>query len=285
MIVNRMTEAADERLFERIEAFYDAVPRLRARAEAFGHFVLFVPNGPSHPYYARPVLGGTAPALPEDIAAVRARQRELGLPQAFEWTSEVTPWLLSAIEAAGLAVLHAPLMVLDPRRLPDPCELAAEAVRLLDPASARFSEDLTMRRAVAAVGFRSPGTRAGSAGAAERDLALQPPSPASLELEAQAIVRLHAAHAVLESANGALASGSYQRTAGVCEIVGVATLPNARRRGLGAAVTAALARHAIATGAELVFLSAGSDEIARVYSRIGFRRIGTACIAEPAASA
>ncbi|MEO8182955.1 MAG: GNAT family N-acetyltransferase [Deltaproteobacteria bacterium] len=276
-----MTEG-DERLFERIEAFYDAVPRLRARAEAFGRFVLFVSNGPSHPYYARPVLGGTAPASPEDIAAVRARQRELGLPQAFEWTSELTPWLLPSMEAAGLSVLHAPLLVLDPRRLPDPDELAAEPVRLLDPASARFSEDLSMRRAVAAVSFRSPGTQAGKAGAAERDLALQPPSPASLELETQAIVRLQAAHAVLESANGVLASGSYQRTAGVCEIVGVATLPNARRRGLGAAVTAALSRHAITTGAELVFLSAGSEEIARVYARVGFRRIGTACIAEPA---
>ncbi|MGH3715384.1 MAG: GNAT family N-acetyltransferase, partial [Micromonosporaceae bacterium] len=60
-----------------------------------------------------------------------------------------------------------------------------------------------------------------------------------------------------------------------------ATLPVVRRRGLGAAVTAALARHALAHGVDLVYLSAGSDDIARVYQRIGFRRIGTACIAEP----
>jgi hypothetical protein len=33
-------------------------------------------------------------------------------------------------------------------------------------------------------------------------------------------------------------------------------------------------------GVETIFLSAGSEEIARVYARLGFRRVGTACIAE-----
>jgi predicted GNAT family acetyltransferase len=63
----------------------------------------------------------------------------------------------------------------------------------------------------------------------------------------------------------------------------VATLPVARGRGLGAAVTATLAQALRQAGTDLVFLSAGSEEIARVYVRVGFRRIGTACIAEPAA--
>ena len=73
------------------------------------------------------------------------------------------------------------------------------------------------------------------------------------------------------------------RVGDVAEIAGVATLPVARRRGLGAAVTAAMARSLRAAGTDLVFLSAGSEEIARVYLRVGFRRVGTACIAEPAA--
>ncbi|HKE50438.1 MAG TPA: GNAT family N-acetyltransferase, partial [Actinomycetes bacterium] len=30
-----------------------------------------------------------------------------------------------------------------------------------------------------------------------------------------------------------------------------------------------------------VFLSAGSDDVARIYERVGFQRIATACIAEP----
>ena len=35
-------------------------------------------------------------------------------------------------------------------------------------------------------------------------------------------------------------------------------------------------------GVELCFLSTGSTEIARVYAGVGFARIGTSCIAEPA---
>jgi hypothetical protein len=46
-------------------------------------------------------------------------------------------------------------------------------------------------------------------------------------------------------------------------------------------VTAALARHALDTGVDLVFLSAGSEDIARVYARVGFQRVGTACVATP----
>lgn len=39
-----------------------------------------------------------------DIARVRARQRELGVPEAFEWLAEVAPGLRARIEAAGLPV-------------------------------------------------------------------------------------------------------------------------------------------------------------------------------------
>ena len=65
------------------------------------------------------------------------------------------------------------------------------------------------------------------------------------------------------------------------EIVGVATLPAARRRGLGAAVTALLAADALGQGCDLVLLSAGDDAVARVYQRIGFVRVGRAGAAEP----
>jgi ribosomal protein S18 acetylase RimI-like enzyme len=93
----------------------------------------------------------------------------------------------------------------------------------------------------------------------------------------------HRAQAVAStSAQGILATGALQVAEGAAEVVGVATLPTARRRGLGGAVTAALARHALDTGAELVFLSAASVDVARVYARIGFRHVGTACIAERA---
>jgi hypothetical protein len=33
-------------------------------------------------------------------------------------------------------------------------------------------------------------------------------------------------------------------------------------------------------GVDTVFLSASSDDVARVYAKVGFRRVGTACTAE-----
>jgi predicted GNAT family acetyltransferase len=75
--------------------------------------------------------------------------------------------------------------------------------------------------------------------------------------------------------------GSFHPLDDVAEIVGVGTLPSYRRRGLGAAVTALLVEEAVRR-VSTVFLSAGDDAVARIYARLGFRALATACIAEPA---
>src|SRR5512142_2843345 len=96
---------------ERIDAFCDAVPRRRARAEEHGPLVLFVPTGPGFPYYARPRRGGTGTVTAEDIRAVRARQRELLIPESFEWIDEAAPGMTAAAPGGGLEVRVHPLMV------------------------------------------------------------------------------------------------------------------------------------------------------------------------------
>ena len=96
--------------------------------------------------------------------------------------------------------------------------------------------------------------------------------------------RLRSGQSVLAAAfgpDGPLAAGSCQPLGGVAEITGVGVLPNARRTGLGGAVTAALAGEALRRGVQTVFLAASDEDVARVYARLGFRRIGTAMIAEP----
>ncbi|MDM4719927.1 GNAT family N-acetyltransferase [Micromonospora sp. WMMA1363] len=269
--------------FARLERFYDAVPRDAARPEQHGALVLFVRDGTGWPFYARPRLDTTTSPALADVAAVRERQRELGLPEAFEWVHETTPELLAVARSAGLSVLEAPLMVLDPAALPEAATLSSVPVRLLDPTDEDFAAAVAARRAVAAVGFSAAGTDRGPAGPAERDAALTGLDVAALDEEATRVADGRRLSALAGTpGDGALASGMAMRVGDVAEIAGVATLPAARRRGLGAAVTAALAHALLAAGTGLVFLSAGSEEIARVYLRVGFRRIGTACIAEPA---
>ncbi|KAB1114713.1 GNAT family N-acetyltransferase [Micromonospora aurantiaca (nom. illeg.)] len=271
-------------VLDRLERFYDAVPRDGARTEDYGALVLFVRDGDGWPFYARPRLDATEHPTLADVTAVRARQRELGLPEAFEWVHEHQPDLLAVARSAGLSVLEAPLMLLEPERLPDPGTFSDVPVRVLDPGDPGFAADIALRRAVAAVGFANGGTARGDAGPAERDAALAQLDVAALEEEATRVADGRRISVLAETLDeGALASGMAMRVDDVAEIAGVATLPSARQRGLGAAVTATLARELRAAGTDLIFLSAGSEDIARVYLRVGFRRIGTACIAEPAA--
>lgn len=272
--------ASDAELLGRIDECYDAIARGQARTERYGPLELFVREGPGWPLYARPTPGARTAAA-HDIATVRTRQRELGTPEAFEWVHDLVPDLLPAAETSGLRVLRAPLLVLDAARADPAGPPAGVSVRLLDPAAESFPEELAVSRAVAAVGFGNPGTGAGQAGPVERDAAISPPSEDDLRREAERTSDGTVTTAVAESSDGILASGVLLRAGDAAEIAGVATLPVARRHGLGAAVTLALARHALGHGVALVFLSAGSDQIARVYRRVGFRRVGTACIAQP----
>jgi ribosomal protein S18 acetylase RimI-like enzyme len=213
-----------------------------------------------------------------DIAAARERQRELGVPQAFEWIHDLVPDLLGVARRSGLKVLEAPLMVLGDGRWRAPEPPTGITVRLLEPGDPA----LAASTAVARVGFAYAGTAPGDAGTVERDAVAAERPAAESEQASERIRSGRVQTAVAEDAGGPLASGSHLPVEGVSEIVGVATLPSARRRGLAALVTSALVEDARRRGVELVFLSAGSEEIARVYGRLGFERVGTACIAEPA---
>jgi ribosomal protein S18 acetylase RimI-like enzyme len=265
----------------RLECSYDAIPReAGARVERVGPFELFVREGAGWPFYARPHLGAENVSLTE-VQTVRARQRELGAPEAIEWVHDVTPSLLLAARSSGLSVLMAPLMVLNTEKLPAVAALTDVTVFLLDPDSSDFAELSAVSTAAANVGFGAGGTHIGPAGPTERDAAVAVREPALVDALAASLRSGRTAEAVaITPSEGIVARGVTQRGAGAVEVAGVATLPSARRRGLGAAVSALLARHALDNGADLVFLTAASEEVARIYRRVGFERVGTACVAE-----
>lgn len=271
-------------LLDRIERSYDAIPRVAGgRVEHIGPFELFIRQGRGWPWYARPRLGTTDVTI-ADVEAVLRRQRELDLPESIEWVLDVTPSLLDAIPPR-LTVTRAPLMVLDPAALPDPDPRAV----MLSVDADDFVVSHQLCGAVAAVAFAPAEPVADHtapvapvAGPAQRDAAVRPVSPEMIEVVTADLRSGRVAEAaVIDPVDGIVACGSYQSALGGAEIVGVATLPSHRRRGLGAAVSAVLARHALSHGNELVFLSAADETVARVYARIGFRRVGTAGIAAP----
>ena len=156
--------AGAEEAIARIDAFCDAVPRPQARTEDHGPLVLFVTEGPGWPYYARPRRGPRGRITARHVQAVRARQRELGVSESFEWIEQIAPELAEAAGAAGLAVAAHPLMVLDGplTRTAPPAGVAVRAVEWDDP-------DLASIVAVPDVAFGHPGTSSGPAGPAERD--------------------------------------------------------------------------------------------------------------------
>jgi GNAT superfamily N-acetyltransferase len=271
-----VTEAATTELLARLEAYYDLVPRASADPEQIGPFTLFVARG-GWPYYARPTLGGPDVFTAGDVVAVRARQRQLGVPESLEWVAETSPGVADAVRAAGLVVHEHPLLVLErpPLLIPPPPRTHVRFVGPDDPL-------VPVSRVVAHLGFAASGTEVGPDGPAERDAALaaQPPEEADhvrAELRAGTTVLA----VVEDDVQGVVAVGHHNPRGDVSEVVGVATLPAARRRGLATAVTSALVEHALGHGVQTVFLSAGGVEVARVYERVGFRRVGTACIAEP----
>ena len=266
----------ENEVIERIDAFCDAVPRDRARAEEHGPLVLFIPTGPGWPYYARPLRGAAAPVTAAAIRTVRARQRELIIPESFEWIEQAAPGMAAAAAEGGLDVQPHPLLVLD-RPVPAAPTPDGLTVRIVSP------EDQELHRvwAVPSVAFGNPGTGIGEAGGAERDKIAADHDAGTIEMLRE---RLRSSQSVLAAAfgpEGPVAAGSCQAVGDVAEITGVGVLPAHRRTGLGAAVTAALAADALDRGITTVFLSATDSAVARVYQRIGFRLVGTAMIAEP----
>jgi ribosomal protein S18 acetylase RimI-like enzyme len=271
---------SDYEVIERIDAFCDAVPRQRARAELIGPLALFVPIGADWPYYARPRVDARMPVSGRDIRAVRTRQRELLIPESFEWLEQIAPTMAAAAVQAGLEVRRHPLLVLGELSAPPPVPPPVQVGIVMpdDP-------DLVLAWAVPGVAFAHPGTETGEAGVTERDKLAADHDGGTIVMLRDRLESRRSVIAAATGPGGPLAAGSYQIADGVAEITGVGVLPASRRRGLGAAVTHALAADARAHGAHTVFLSATDATVARIYTRLGFRTIGTAMIGEPAFTA
>ena len=75
--------------------------------------------------------GSRPPVTAADIRAVRARRRELVIPESFEWIEQTAPEMAAAAAGAGLVVQTHPLMVLSapPLAPPRPADVTVRVVR------------------------------------------------------------------------------------------------------------------------------------------------------------
>ncbi|WP_285736882.1 GNAT family N-acetyltransferase [Kitasatospora phosalacinea] len=287
---NHPLGSGSEAVLARLEAYYDAVPRFSATTEEHGPLTLFVRTGQGWHYYGRPTLGGPGVFTAEDVERVRARQRELGAPENFEWVHETSPTLRAAVEAAGLEVHEHPLLVLDLDAPAADAPTTADSTAAADGPEVRVvaPDDPLLPSAVMLphLAFAEAGTGIGTAGPEQLAEAVKgPESEAAVSRMAE---RITAGRTVLAATVGpdgaATASGCHQPVGEVSEIVAVATLPALRRQGLAHRVTSHLVEHARTAGVRTVFLSASDADVARIYESVGFRRIATALIAEPPAA-
>jgi ribosomal protein S18 acetylase RimI-like enzyme len=276
----RMSLAASadrDALLHSIDRYLDAAPRTAATVETIGPFSLFVNAGNGWRYYARPTPGA-GPTKVEDVRAVRRRQRELRQPEAFEWIVDLAASVADAARGDGLAVREHPIMMLDlDTRSLDAGGLDAAVVRIVAD-----DADLAVLNAVAEIGFTQPGLEVGSRGAADVAEVAARQSAEIVAFQRERIARGLTVAASAEVRGVTAAVGWHNPVGGTTEVVGVATLPAFRRRGLGLAITRALVRDALERGIDTVFLTAGDLQVARMYGRAGFRRVGTAGAAEPA---
>jgi len=245
------------RILPELESYYDTVPRAGATSFEVGPFTLFVKRDPDGwDYYARPRLGLEEPVTPADVDVLRARQRSLRVAESIEWVHQTTPTLRAAVLESGLTVTDCPLLVLGTAL---EVAVAGFEVRML-------SADDALGPVLGAVDAAFNGTNTVRPRAATRQARL-------LREGLQAMAGAY------DGRGSVVGGGSHGPRGTVTELTGIGVLPRARRHGVGAAVTAALVRDAHARGMRTVFLSAQDDAVARVYERVGFVRVGTACIA------
>lgn len=271
-----MTVSSPGPTSDKLDAYFDAAPRPDAEAVDAGAFTLFVSRTPWS-YYARPAIGHRQAITADDLAVLERTCAEHGVDLAIEWVHEVHPELADVASAYGLELSSHALMVLDTAGVKAPAmqDVAVRVLEADDPA-------LLTGRAVADVSFTAGGTAVLPGGAKERD-AFAEQLPAELVDHLQDRSRRGlTVTAVAIDADGVLAVGSCQPVGEAAEVLAVATLPEHRRRGLAAAVTSTLVAHGAERGVRTALLSAQDDDVARVYERVGFRRVGTMHAAERA---
>jgi GNAT superfamily N-acetyltransferase len=206
-----------------------------------GAFTLYV-----HPHLDHPFLNYAIPDGLGEATDLVAEARSRGLVPRLEFVAEACPGVEEELAREGFATeRRVPVMACAVGGLNDPGGVPVVVVTA-------GSELVRPMREVANAAFGD-----------------DPPDEAEIaRWDGRAVVALEGGEVIGAASWSTVIDG-------LSEIGGVAVAERFRRRGVGAALTAAASAHAFADGADLAILTPGDEATGRVYARVGFTPVAT----------
>lgn len=236
-----------------VQAYLRAVAAEDRQALCTGPFDVFLDRDSDHPYSNYAIPRDEAEPSHEEVAEVAlVMQRASRVPRV-EFLPSVAPAAEAALRGFGFQEeLRTPIM----------CRRADEEAPVEPPAA-----DVD----VAQLG---PDAEREQVEGLMRALALAFDEPFDPSTVDSAAARFSRRIAVLAYADEEIAGGGLclEPISGVVELVGIGVLEEYRERGIGAAITAELARLAFGNDVHTAFLTPGDEATARIYQRAGFVR-------------
>ena len=258
-----------ETLESKVNAYLHGNARSRKVNEACGPFHIGFDADNANPFlnYAVPESGAVVSG--EDIAALVAAFEKRGRTPRLEFAPGGAPGVEQALLDAGFeAQQRLPFMIVTAAELVGPASIEGVDVVVLD-ASAGDEELRGVARAQWEA-FEGSGEDRADADFDDDVAGLR----SAVEAGKFAVLARGAAgtaEAGVPMAGGACGPA----IEGTTEVGGIATRPAFRRRGIGAAATAALTRHLFeVAGLECVWLSPAGPDQERLYGTVGYRSLG-----------
>lgn len=256
-----MSDASLLRLLEPNDALRAAVSRSGGEVHRAGPFEVYLHPDPHSPGfgYAQPIE--PLPGEADTIAGLHQVQQlfaERGLALSIEFNRPLFPGLPALLASRGLLLTERePLLVLDPADF-EPSRSREVEVRFLQP--------------------DDPDNRLSAYSRIFTETLLDKPYVESDEeiarLRAEAKRLGGRAHALAVLDGSPAGTGFISVLDGVVEVNRVATLPEARRRGVAATLTSFMLEHAFRSGARIVWLTAAGRPAQILYENLGFHVIG-----------
>lgn len=258
-----------ETLESKVNAYLHGNARGREVNEGCGPFHIGFDENNAHPFlnYAVPESG--AQVSPADIAALVAAFEKRERTPRLEFAPGGAPGVEEALLAAGFEVQQRlPFMIVTAAELVGPLPVDGVEVVVLDASAS--DEELRGVALAQREAFGDSDEPQDDADFTDDIAGLR----SAVRMGKFMVLARGAAdgpEAGVPMAGGSCGLG----IDGTTEIGGIATRPAFRRRGIGAAVTAALSRHLLeVSGLDCVWLSpAGSDQ-ERLYGTVGYRSLG-----------